>query len=590
MEQVVVNYLAREDKNIPFKKHLDMTGQFVHKVTLPDQYGITPLHHLAFQYANSKSPDLSIKIVNVIRYLINMGANVELGDSVGNTPYHIMTPGPPLFWETTTYNSSQISGRVVENFSDLKSVSVFNKYFTRPGTLYSKNNYNLSPITLYQIKNLSTGINTLTDIFPVTIRCHDIVEMRLLKEFSAKKPDMNNLFLASIKHGVPITSEQYTHHKMNQSDVQKRSLLAVTLLDSILGIRTLKEYMWLLMPQLGRFCHKIDSIAPQRILDFGVEGVKACFECLLFINTHRPINFDYLQFIKTYFKFLLQFQLHSQVKLKHIKQLVLESKDNLSNNYAFAKTPPQYPLLFIVIFITTWMEKRPDDVVDGRNILRGLESNVDHRSYGQGVAQDLTELRDELLKTLVEFDACNAALRRMLRDQHQEEGRVKQALTQQELLLSRLKETEDNFINQLRENELLNSDLRSAKNTLKSVDRQFDVNSDNIQRMEVQLNESHREIDKLREILLANERMADENMRTFRIKEDELKSKVNSSELEINSIKTTLNTTQTQCDTAQQAREKLSRDVRHKNEEVSRLNEHIIEYQNKHSQVSYWLL
>lgn len=103
------------------------------------------------------------------------------------------------------------------------------------------------------------------------------------------------------------------------------------------------------------------------------------------------------------------------------------------------------------------------------------------------MGHELAELRDELLKTLVEFDASNASLRRMLRDQHEGEGRVKQALTQQELLLSRLKQSEDNFGNQLRENELLDSDLRSAKNTLKSVDRQFESTSASIKRLESQV-------------------------------------------------------------------------------------------------------
>ena len=103
------------------------------------------------------------------------------------------------------------------------------------------------------------------------------------------------------------------------------------------------------------------------------------------------------------------------------------------------------------------------------------------------MGHELAELRDELLKTLVEFDACNAGLRRMLRDQHEGEGRVKQALTQQELLLSRLKHSEENFSNQMRENELLDADLRSAKNTLKSVDRQFESNSSSIKRMEAQV-------------------------------------------------------------------------------------------------------
>ena len=75
----------------------------------------------------------------------------------------------------------------------------------------------------------------------------------------------------------------------------------------------------------------------------------------------------------------------------------------------------------------------------------------------------------------------------MLRDQHEGEGRVKQALTQQELLLSRLKQSEGNFSNQMRENELLDADLRSAKNTLKSVDRQFESNSASINRLELQV-------------------------------------------------------------------------------------------------------
>ena len=79
-------------------------------------------------------------------------------------------------------------------------------------------------------------------------------------------------------------------------------------------------------------------------------------------------------------------------------------------------------------------------------------------------------------------------------------------------------------------------------------------------------------------------------MRTFRVREDELKSKLGSSELEAVSVRGTLKTLQTQCDTLQQGREKWSREVRHKHEEVSRLSDHVIELQNKHSQVSYWLL
>ena len=99
----------------------------------------------------------------------------------------------------------------------------------------------------------------------------------------------------------------------------------------------------------------------------------------------------------------------------------------------------------------------------------------------------MSEIRDELLKTLVEFDSCNAGLRRSLRDQQEGEGQVKIALSQQELLLSRLKQAEDNFTNQLRENELLDSDLRSAKNTLKSADRQLEANSVSCKRIENQV-------------------------------------------------------------------------------------------------------
>ena len=103
------------------------------------------------------------------------------------------------------------------------------------------------------------------------------------------------------------------------------------------------------------------------------------------------------------------------------------------------------------------------------------------------MSHELAEIRDELLKTLVEFDSCNAGLRRLLRDQQEGEGQVKVALSQQELLLSRLKKAENNFTNQLRENELLDSDLRSAKNTLKSADRQFETNSINTKRLESQV-------------------------------------------------------------------------------------------------------
>ena len=103
------------------------------------------------------------------------------------------------------------------------------------------------------------------------------------------------------------------------------------------------------------------------------------------------------------------------------------------------------------------------------------------------MSHELAEIRDELLKTLVEFDSSNAGLRRLLRDQQEGEGIVKTALSHQELLLARLKQAEDNFTNQLRENELLDSDLRSAKNTLKSADRQFESNSISAKRMESQV-------------------------------------------------------------------------------------------------------
>ena len=394
MEQVILSYLEKGSRKVSFKSFLMSTGQFLHKVTLPDHNDVTPLHHLARQYAESKSPDVSIKIINVMHYLVKMGANMELTDVNGNSPYHLMTPGQPLFWEMVPYCSVDIKGDSADYFSNTKSVSILNKFFTRPTTLYSKNRYNLTPITLFQIKNLSTEIQTLIDIFPVTIRCHEIVEMRLLKEFGPKKSGMSNLFLASIKHGIPITSKPFTVQEMNQSDREKRSLLEVTLLNSTFSIMTLKEYMWLLMPQLTHFCRRIESISPLEILNLGVDCVTACFECLLFMNTHLPISFGNLNFIQVYFKFLLKFQFHKEVKLVDLKPFILGSRNNLSKHYAFAKTPPQYPFLFIVLFITTWMENRPDDMTEGHNILRGLGSNVDRcklHSQQQEYEMDMPE-------------------------------------------------------------------------------------------------------------------------------------------------------------------------------------------------------
>ena len=405
MEQTIIDYLDGEMRNISFKKFLDVSGQFVHKITLPDRNGVTPLHHLAFQYANSKCPELSIKIINVMHYLIKSGASMELTDTNDNTPYHMASPGEMLFWEKEGYGVVKFDAKSADHFSHLKSISIFNKFFTRPHTLYSKNSYNLTPITLFQIKNLTTEINTLVNIFPVTIRCQEALEMRLLKEMGTKKQNLNQLFIASVKHGCPITSPPLTALQMNQSNSDKRSLLLVTLLNSIFSINCLREYMWLLMPQISHFCHKIGSIGPQELLGFSVDGVIASFECLLFMNTHRPMNLAYVSFIPLYFKFLLQFQFCSEIKLSNIKKLVLDSRENLAGHYAIAKTPPQYPLLFIVLFVTSWMDSRPDDMTEGREILRCFDSKVDLcKLYRDNLAYE-TEMNESLLNVSDIFKA-----------------------------------------------------------------------------------------------------------------------------------------------------------------------------------------
>lgn len=346
---------------------------------------------------------------------------MELTDVNGNSPYHLVTPGQPLFWEMAPYCCVDFEGGSADYFSNTKSISIFNRYFTRPSTLYSKNRYNLTPITLFQIKHLSTELQTLVDIFPVTIRCHEIVEMRLLEEFGPKKSGMSNLFLASIKHGIPITSEPFTVQEMDQSDPEKRSLLEVTLLNSIFSIMALKEYTWLLMPQLTHFCRRIESTSPLEILDFGVDCVTACFECLLFMNTHHPINFGNLNFIQVYFKFLLKFQFHKEVKLSDLRHFILDSRTNLSRHYAFAKTPPQYPYLFIVLFITTWMENRPDDMTEGRDILRGLGSNVDrcklhseHLEYEMDMPDCLINITDIFMAKKVSNSIHSSLTRKQL--------------------------------------------------------------------------------------------------------------------------------------------------------------------------------
>ena len=398
MELIIVDYLGKERRNVSFKEFLHSTGEFVHKVTLPDHNGITQLHHLAFQYANSKCPELSIKIINVMHYLVKSGANMESTDTHGNTPYHIATPGEVVYWGKEGYQIVEFNDKSADHFSHLKSISIFNKFFTRPSALYSKNSYNLTPITLFQMKNLTTEINTLTNIFPVTIRCQETIEMRLLNEIGTEKQNLNQLFLSSIKHGCPVTSCPLTVQQMNPSSTDKRALLLITLLNSVFSISGLNEYMWLLMPHIGHFCHKIGSIVPLELLDFGVDSVLACFECLLFMNTHRPINFSYLSFIPLYFKFLLQFQFCTEVRLTHIKQFVLDSRDNLARHYAFAKTPPQFPSLFIVLFVTYWMDTRPDDVIEGREFLRGFDSKVDpSQLYTDSLAYQ-TQMTESLIK------------------------------------------------------------------------------------------------------------------------------------------------------------------------------------------------
>ena len=90
----------------------------------------------------------------------------------------------------------------------------------------------------------------------------------------------------------------------------------------------------------------------------------------------------------------------------------------------------------------------------------------------------------------------------------------------------------------------------------------------------------------MRDNLLANERQGEETHRSSRLKEEELMSKLSASEAETSSLRATLKSQQTHSDTIQQARDKLSRDARHKSEEVSRLSEQLVDFQNKHSKVS----
>ena len=398
MELIILDYLEQQCQDISFKKFLESTGKFVHKVTLPDHNGVTQLHHLAFLYANSKCPELSIKIINVMHFFIKSGACMDLTDTHGNTPCHMATPGERLYWEKGGYEIVEFNGQSNDNFSHLKSISIFNRIFTRPTTMYSKNSYNLTPITLFQIKNMTADINTLVHIFPVTIRCQDTIEMQLLNQLGTEKRNLNQLLVSSIKHGCPLSPVALTVQQTSHSNPDKRSLLAITLLNSIFGISTLKEYMWLLMPQLSHFCHKIDSILPHELLDFGVDSVIACFECLLFTNTYRPLSLSYVNFIPVYFKFLLQFQFCDQVKLCHIKQFVLDSRDNLAGHYSLARTPPQYPSLFIVLFVTYWMDTRPDDATEGREILRGFDSKVDlSKIHTDNIAYQ-REMPDSLIK------------------------------------------------------------------------------------------------------------------------------------------------------------------------------------------------
>ena len=97
-------------------------------------------------------------------------------------------------------------------------------------------------------------------------------------------------------------------------------------------------------------------------------------------------------------------------------------------------------------------------------------------------------------------------------------------------------------------------------------------------------------MERLRESLLATERQEEDTLRSSRFREEDMRSKLSTSEAETSSLRATLKSQQTHADTVQQGREKLSRELRHKSEEISRLSEQLIEIQNKHSKVSYWLL
>ena len=119
----------------------------------------------------------------------------------------------------------------------------------------------------------------------------------------------------------------------------------------------------------------------------------------------------------------------------------------------------------------------------------------DAGSYGQGIAHELTEIRDELLKTLVEFDACNAGLRRQLRDQQEGENKMKLALSQQELILSRLIQSEGTSAGALREVERMEDELRLAKNAIVSNERQFETTSMSVKRFANQVCKSPLNLD-----------------------------------------------------------------------------------------------
>ena len=384
MDKSIVNYLKHGERKLGFDKYLSLTDQHVINVSLPDSNYITPLHHLAFHYATSRSPDLSIKIANVMHYLMLKGADIEAVDFDGNSPFHLAILGEKLFWEANCYQKIDFNEKPADHFSHLKATSIFNKNFSSPNILFSKNSFNLTPATLFQIKNISVSVNTLVGIFPITFGCEEVVQMRLLEQFGTKSASTpNQLLVSSIKHGCPITPDPLTTHQTNQLDTNSTLLLLVTLLDSIFGINTLKRYMWLLIPKIRTFCRRLDSIFPEHLLKFGVKGVIACFKCLVFLNTQRPINFEYLPFISFYFQFLLKFHTFREVKLEHFKSFILESREKLDNHYAFANLESHLPSLFIVLFVTSWMELRPDDRIDGRNLLLTLDPKPLSKRHSQ---------------------------------------------------------------------------------------------------------------------------------------------------------------------------------------------------------------